>query len=361
MAVKYRWLAQSLKEIIEHNIRHGIEKLPTEQELCGAYNVSRQTVRQALALLEEENLITRRQGSGSYITGISPYPGKNTVALLISDDQDYLYPALINDIQTELSRNGFRCNTYVTQNRIQTERSLLLELLEAPPRGIIAEGCRSALPNPNLDLYRRLMKQGTSVTFLLSYYPAFSGSLYVKDDNIAGSAMLVRRLADLGHTAIGGIFRSDDLQGIERYQGFTEAMRTLRLDFPDERIAWFDSRDLSALTRKGNTRFLSRIVEDALSSCTAVLCHNDLIAYHLINILRHTGKKLPEELSVVSFDNTYLCSAGSLSVTSLAHEPHEMGLCAARTMIRILKGLPAVSQEVPWKLMERGSTAENPR
>ena len=107
MAIKYKWLAGKLKEMTEKNIKSGIEKLPTEQELCSRYRVSRQTVRQALALLEKENLIVRRQGSGSYITGVSPDQRKNTVAVLISDDQEYIYPGVLRDICTELSENGF--------------------------------------------------------------------------------------------------------------------------------------------------------------------------------------------------------------------------------------------------------------
>ena len=104
MAIKYKWLADRLKEMIFSYIEKGIEKLPTEQELCERFRVSRQTVRLSLSLLEEEGLIVKRQGSGSYITGLLSEPESNIIGILISDDQDYIYPGLINDIQTELSR-----------------------------------------------------------------------------------------------------------------------------------------------------------------------------------------------------------------------------------------------------------------
>ena len=54
MAIKYKWLADRLKEMIFSYIEKGIEKLPTEQELCERFRVSRQTVRLSLSLLEEE-------------------------------------------------------------------------------------------------------------------------------------------------------------------------------------------------------------------------------------------------------------------------------------------------------------------
>lgn len=356
MSIKYKWLAGELKEMIGKNIRAGIEKLPTEQELCSRYHVSRQTVRQALAVLEKGNLIVRKQGSGSYITGVLPDQNKNTVAILISDDQEYIYPGVLADIRAELSGNGFTPHVYITGGRTESEYEILLSLLDAPPRGIIAEGCKSALPSPNLDLYRRLMKKGTGLVFLHNYYPALTGSLYIKDDNIAGSAMLVRHLAEQGHTSIGGIFKTDDLQSIERYQGFIETMRSLHLNISDEKIGWFDSRDQFSLEKEKDSSFLRKIAEEALSSCTAVVCYNDMIAFYLLRELRLAGYHLPEDMAVAAFDNTYLSNYGPLSITTLSHKPHEMGTLAAMTMVRRLKGLPASPQEVPWKLNLKGST-----
>ena len=59
MAIKYKWLVEQLREIISDSIQKGINKLPTEQELAVRYRVSRQTVRAALAVLEDEREIRR--------------------------------------------------------------------------------------------------------------------------------------------------------------------------------------------------------------------------------------------------------------------------------------------------------------
>lgn len=79
MAIKYRWVAERLEELIKRSIRTGTQKLPTEQELCRRYQVSRQTVRMALGLLEEKGLILSKQGSGYYITGRSVKPMGNVI------------------------------------------------------------------------------------------------------------------------------------------------------------------------------------------------------------------------------------------------------------------------------------------
>ena len=359
MAIKYKWLADRLKELIKRYMEKGIEKLPTENEICSKYRVSRQTVRLSLSMLEQEGLITKKHGSGSFITGLLDDSTKNLIGILISSDQEYIYPRILSDIHNTLSQNGFSDKIFVTGNQTNVEREILLEILNKPLRGIIVEGCKSALPNPNLDLYRELISRGTTVIFLFSYYPSLTECLYVKDENYYGSAILIKHLVEMGHTSIGGIFKADDLQGIERYKGFMETMRDFHLTVPDNRIGWFHSCELDRLEKDKNTDFLKRFVGESLKSCTAVVCYNDEIAYWLIRELSTTGYQMPDDISIAAFDNTYLSNSDLLTVTTLSHKPHEMGNKAAMTMIEKLKGFPVISQEIPWELILKESTKKS--
>ena len=356
MAIKYKWLKEILTEWIQKSIAQGNDRLPSEMELCAKYKVSRQTVRLTLSLLAEEGLIIKKHGSGSYITGLSSDASRNNISILINDSEEYFYPGLLADITGALSGYGYTSEIFVTGNQIAEERQLLLKLLEQPPRALLVEGCKSALPNPNLPLYHRLMEKGTSVLFLHNYYREFSDCLFVKADNLSGSELLIRHLASLGHTAIGGIFKADDLQGVERYQGFMETLHMLGLEASDNRISWFHSKELKKLEEKQDTLFLKNFIKDCLQDCTAVVCYNDEIAYWMIRELQLAGYTLPQEMAVVSFDNTYLSTSGPLSVTSLSHKPHEMGYTIAQMITDKLKGLPVLSQEIPWTLMEKESS-----
>ena len=358
MFTKYQWLAARLEALIQKNIRTGVNKLPTEQELSEKYQLSRQTVRMALKTLEEKGLIEKKQGSGSYITGRSPKSQENMIAVLLINDQDYIYPGVIRDIQNTLTDSGFFSMVYSTDNQVSKERELLETLLQKPPRGLIVEGCKSALPNPNLDLYRRLISKNCEIVFLYNRYPELSDCLFVKDDNFSGSSLLVQHLAAQGHTKIGGIFKSDDMQGPERYQGFLETLRDLKLPLFDSQVCWYDSRDLKKLTHTGDTALLKEIVQE-LSSCTAIVCYNDVLAYHLVQVLLQSGYQLPRDIAVTAFDNTYLSNSDILTITTLSHLPHEMGTRAASTMLKKLKGLPVHSQEVRWNLNQKESTLQS--
>ena len=356
MPIKYKWLANCLQDLIQKNIKKGIDKLPTEEELCKYYKVSRQTVRQALSILEKSGQIIKKHGSGSFITGLSTNSSENTIGIILSSSQQYIYPGVINDIQSTLYQHGYSIKLFETQNRTYNERNILYQLFESPPRGIIVEGCKTALPNPNLDLYLKLKNMGIHIIFLHNHYQGLSESLYLKDDNLQGSALLVGHLIHQGHTAIGGIFNADDLQGVERFQGFMDTMRDNNLLVPDHRIAWFRTSDLERLQKEQDITFLKKIVQDSFKSCTAVVCYNDEIAYWLMKVLKAEGYRLPEQMAIVSFDKTYLSNSDKFSITSVTHKPHEMGRKAALLMVDYCKGLPISSHEIPWELVIRNST-----
>lgn len=89
MTAKYVQIANMLRELIEKRAGD-IFQLPTETALCQKYGVSHQTVRKALSVLEDEHLIIKRQGSGSYTTGLLNKENKNDIAILICSNTEYI-------------------------------------------------------------------------------------------------------------------------------------------------------------------------------------------------------------------------------------------------------------------------------
>lgn len=354
---KYETLTKQLTEQITRNLEQGITALPTEAELSARYGVSRQTVRAALSLLRQKGLIESRQGSGHFATGLSPSFSKNRIPVLIASSQEYIYPHLLSDIRSALTEKGYQIDVLTTDNHINIERTHLLSLLENPPRGLIVEGTKSVLPTPNLDLYEQLKTAGTRLLFLHNRYPTLPDEVCIKDDNYYGGYLLAEHLTNLGHTRIAGLFKLDDAQGPERYLGAACCLRDLGLSLKDAHVGWYQSSDLEALEKKQDTRFLASYIKEQLSECSAVICYNDEIAYWLVKELSYAGICVPRDLSVVCFDNSYLSDLSKVRITTLTHRPHEMGQRVAETMAQLLKGVPAVSQEIPWRLVRKESDA----
>lgn len=375
MAIKYKWLVEQLREIISDSIQKGINKLPTEQELAVRYRVSRQTVRAALAVLEDEREIRRIKGSGAYITGLSSLEDRNIVGILIPDEQQYEYPALINDIRVALAAEGFSCKVYPTHNHVDQERQILQFLLKSPLRALIVEPVKSALPSPNTELYQRLIQRGTSILFLECAYPQLSQIPVIYEDNLYGAGLLVQSLVEKGHSSIAGIFQMDDQRGLERYQGFLDAMQNQGLTVPDRNICWYTTQELDDFRQSRDISFLKKFLERITPDYTAFICEDDFIAWllweelslgqekriapyaPLSSSLQNTGFKAASAghsfettIALAAFNTSYLTTSGLLRATTLTHQTHQPGTLAAQMSINKLKGLPVSSQEVPWQL-----------
>jgi len=359
MSAKYMQLADLLKNLIEENTSDAF-RLPTEAALCRKYGVSRQTVRKALSVLEEEHLIEKRQGSGSYATGLSGRAEKNNVAVLACSDTEYIYPGILADLRSTLQEAGFSSTVYVTGNQAAREREILQQLLKDPVRGILSEGCKTVFPTPNHDLYNRLEQMGTSILFFHGSYANLPDFPSIKDDNYGGGYYLGKYLASLGHKKIAGIFKVDDIQGTERRFGLLSALRDENIPFCEDRISYFDTAQLDALQKKQDTGFLSEFVLKQLRDATAIVCYNDEIAYWLIKELAYKNLRVPEDISIVCFDNSYLSELSPVQITSLSHKNHEMGVAAAENILKLMKGSSVSSQKLPWHLSVKRSSGPPP-
>ena len=344
MAIKYKWLVEQLREIISDSIQKGSNKLPTEQELAVRYRVSRQTVRAALAVLEDEREIRRIKGSGAYITGLSSLENRNIVGILIPDEQQYEYPALINDIRMALAAEGFSCKVYPTHNHVDQERQILQFLLKSPLRALIVEPVKSALPSPNTELYQKLIQKGTSILFLGCAYPQLSQIPVIYEDNLYGAGLLVQSLVEKGHSSIAGIFQMDDQRGLERYQGFLDTMQNQGLTVPDRNICWYTTQELDDFRQSQDISFLKKFLERITPDCTAFICEDDFIAWllweelslgqekriathaPLSSSLQNTGFKATSTghsfettIALAAFNTSYLTTSGLLRATTLTH------------------------------------------
>ncbi len=332
-------------------------KLPTESSIMNSYSVSRQTVRKALSYLRERGFIVSIQGSGSYLTGISLDPCKNVIPALLSSETDYIYPKIIQTLKEQLADNGYTLKPYFTQSSTNSERHILEDLLKEKPRAIIIECCKSALPNPNSDLYLAFDKLGTKLIFMHNQYPHLNLGICIKDDNYYGGYLLATHLIQQGHTHIAGLFQIDELQGLERYHGFMCCMRDYKIPVNDTQIGWFHTTHMLRLRAHNDTRFISEWVQASLLHCSSVICYNDEIAYFVLKELKHLNLQVPDQKSIVSFDNSYLCELTDIQLTSLSHAEGEIPKTTVKLLIEQLKGLPVSSQEVPWKLISRKSVA----
>ena len=284
---KYAEIAAILRGEITQG-SYGTEgKLSTEQELVKRFDVSRQTIRQAISCLKHEGLVHQVQGSGTYVSmpkKVQPQSESRTIVTVSTYISNYIFPDIIRGMERELSGEGFNINLIQTENRVDKERAILEKVIrEGNITGMIVEGTKTALPNPNISLYREIKEMGIPLVFLHSTYPELSGEVVVGMDDYQGGKALAKYLYEKGHKTIGGIFKSDDLQGLARYAGFSDGLLESGLGLNDTRVRWYTTEDY----RKHH-----KIIEandevfDNLCGLTAIVCYNGEIAVWISRICK---------------------------------------------------------------------------
>lgn len=355
MSSKYVQIVASLRSKILEGTFQNTMRLPTEMEFAKTYNVNRQTVRKALSVLASEGLIERRQGSGSYVKDVKPAHNTN-IAIVATYINDYIFPSILQDAQNVFANQGYSTMLYCTHNKVNAEREILKNIISDPVCGLIVEGTKSALPNPNIDLYKQLDKMGIPVIFIHGSYASLPDAVCISDDNFHGGYFLTNFLLKKGHKKIAAIFKNDDIQGHDRYLGFLSAFRDAGLPLPDSQILWYTTEEKMQILNNGDLSLLQKFAAHIIDDVTAVVCYNDEIAFPLINVLLSNGVHVPQDIAVVSFDNSSYSDLCSVKITSLAHGTKHIGHIAAEQLINILHGKQAKSELVPWVLVEKESS-----
>ena len=328
---------QEIVNWVMGNIQNGTfakgDKLLSENELSVKFDLSRQTVRRAIEVLERQNLLTRVQGSGTYIGESIRSERRESyynIAVVSTYVDSYIFPSVLKGIERGLSGAGYTMQVSFTGNRIERERDILDRILEKNHiDGLIVEPSKSALPNPNLHYYKKLMEQNVPILFFNSCYPEL-GLPHVSLDDVRVGKKAVEYLLRAGHQKIGGIFKCDDRQGHLRYFGYVQGIQEAGLKIDDRKVIWIDTTELKEM-ENWEDHLLRRI-----EGCTAVVCYNDEVAHTLCGICQKRGIRIPEDLSLISIDNSDLAVVGDVRLTSFPHPKEAQGRKLAENIIKMI-------------------------
>ena len=264
---------------------------------------------------------------------------------------DYIFPGIINGIERVLSRHDYLFTLGLTHNKTLDEATALQKLLAAGVDGLIIEGTKTALPTPNEGILQSFRDAGIPMVFINGCYDGANDS-YVLMDDVQSGELLTQHLIDRGHTQIGGIFKSDDIQGVKRYEGVVKGMQKNDEHIKDDCILWYTTEDVRYLFEGS----MDEMILKRLADSTAVVCYNDEIAAKLIDVLRRAGKRVPDDLSVVGFDNSPFAGSQLYNLTTVTYPAADIGETAANVLMRCLDD-PEHREHIKIKpnIVERGS------
>lgn len=310
------------------------ERFSSEPQLVLKYGVSRQTVRKALQELIDAGYLRPVKGSGTFVTEkavAKRYKRSYSIGILVTYLSDYIFPTIIRELEEVFTLSGFTVQLASTGNSTLRERELLQKMLANKVDGIVLEPTKSALPNPNADLYQELLERGFPLVTIHSTYKDMPFPTVALDDEEAGF-MAGTRLLEQHLGPVAAILKSDDLQGHRRYQGLLKAHRAYHMTFDDQKVFWYATEDIKYFPDQASA-LLERV-----KGSRSIVCYNDQIGLMLEEILLSRGFRIPEDFAIVSIDDSRLAPLAPVPLTSVHSPIREIGQTAARHLLRLING-----------------------
>lgn len=340
---KYMAIVEWSKKYIASNNLHPNDRFLSENELCSIHGVSRQTVRQALKCLEGDDIICRVRGSGTFVkktqdTKLEKPAALKSVGVISTYFSDYIFPQIVTGIESVLNKAGIAMQLAITHNQVMEESEALKTMIANGVQGLIVEPSKSALPNPNMELYQEIKRNHMSLVFFNAKYSWADFPYTAMNDELAGK-IATDYLFDCGHTRISGIFALDDIQGHKRYSGFMRSCIAHNVRSAEKNVLWFATGDKSELYYYAQKKLMS-IIRDS----TAIICYNDELAINFLRFCREHNIRVPEDISVIGIDDSKISVLCDVALTTVRHPHQILGETAAKMLIE--------QMNMPQKIIE---------
>lgn len=175
-----------------------------------------------------------------------------------------------------------------------------------------------------------------------------SEAYYVDVDNVAAAHEVTKRLIARGRRHIATVAGPADMSaGVDRVDGWRKALEEAGLTSDLVEHGDFSPAGGEAAMR----RLLARGVP-----IDGVFAANSLMAQGVLNVLRHNGKSVPDDLGLVTFDNDYVAQSSNPPLTTVEQPTVEQGRRMVDVLLHLIDGgsVPQVTM-MPTRVIERGS------
>lgn len=341
-------------------------KKPTIRDVALHANVSTATVSRALShssypISDElrERVMRSAETLGYAPNAAAQMLRKQTsqeIGLIIPSISNPFYLQAINGIDSVISSSGQILVLLNTQHDVQREREFLAILESRNALGAIVSSVDTSPQTIN-----QFVKRGLKIV-LLDQLLNGANCPMISTDMRSNGRLAVRHLLDLGHRDIA--FATTPLSRWTRkeiYSGYCETLENEGI-LPDQNLLFIG---------EANDRYYPNDVELSAGAmaaelfikqqckATAIVCINDMVAFGVISTLKYHGLRVPEDISVIAFDDIPLAGAYCPPLTTIRYPAEQMGRLAAMMLTDSISnntGLDALGIQLLPELRIRQST-----
>lgn len=185
----------------------------------------------------------------------------------------------------------------------------------------------SSLEGERIDVFERYPDIPVVV---MDWGPMLFTSDKIQDNSLRGGYLAAKYLIDCGHTEIGCI--TGPLikhQAQMRYEGYKRAMNEAGLEF---NANWIIESDFEC---EGGYQAFKKMAERGTLP-SSIFVSNDMMAMGVINAANELGIKVPDDLSIIGYDDIHIAKFMSPSLTTIHQPKYRLGQAAVETLVRRL-------------------------
>lgn len=273
----------------------------------------------------------------------------NIIGVIVPEIVHYFFSTVLAGIQDEAEKENYNIIISHSDEKYEREVRSVQTLLEARVCGILASQSKDTVSYKH---FQDIIDDNVHLVFFDRICPGINTDKVVVDD-YAGAFKAVDYMAGTGCSRIA-FLGSDSRLTISnnRRMGYEDALRKHKLEVKKELIKVCDTRE-----------FARRIVPGMLAGKDrpdAFFCINDEVAAYCVQMVKSAGLRVPEDVSVCGFTNSYITEVTEPALTTVDQHGYEMGKEAVRLLINRIEGTETkqgvVNRLIKTDLVVRNST-----
>ncbi|WP_433790984.1 LacI family DNA-binding transcriptional regulator [Actinoplanes sp. CA-252034] len=278
------------------------------------------------------------------------------VGLVVPELDNPIFPAFAQVIESTLAQHGYTPVLCTQSPGGVTEDEYVEMLLDRQVSGIVFISSLSADTTSDRSRYQRLLDRPLPIVLVNGYAKELEAPFVSCDDRVAGD-LGVAHLVALGHRRIGMISGPNRFINTQRkLEGYRAAMKR-EVGLTDTEVD--DLVSLTLFGVEGGEVAAERLLTKGV---TGIVCASDMMALGAIRAARRRGLRVPEDVSVIGFDDSALIPFTDPPLTTLRQPVTSMAVAAVRSLVDEINGHGAPHSEYLFhpELVVRNSTAIAP-